>query len=60
MLAVLALYRIDPDAFTRADLRVLLAMGSKAGMAVERALQGRSVDRAVQATLASAAQAGAD
>ena len=60
VLAVLALYRIDPDAFTRADLRVLLAMGSKAGMAVERALQGRSVDRAVQATLASAAQAGAD
>ncbi|MGO8793463.1 MAG: HD domain-containing phosphohydrolase [Candidatus Sulfotelmatobacter sp.] len=59
VVAVLALYRVQADAFSRDDLSVLQAMGSKAGLAVERALQASpGVDSLVRAT--SAAHAGAD
>jgi len=49
VVAVLALYRVRADAFTRDELSVLLAMGSKLGLAVEDALRG---------SRASAARAG--
>jgi diguanylate cyclase (GGDEF)-like protein/putative nucleotidyltransferase with HDIG domain len=39
--AVLAIYRTDQDAFTRDDLRILQAMGSRLGFAVENALHKR-------------------
>jgi putative nucleotidyltransferase with HDIG domain len=58
VVAVLALYRAQQDAFSRDDLSVLLAMGSKLGLAIEHALQhtgGGTVKVA-----ASAAGAGGD
>jgi putative nucleotidyltransferase with HDIG domain len=58
VVAVLALYRVRADGFSRDDLSVLLAMGSKLGLAIEHALQhsgGGTVKVA-----ASAAGAGGD
>ncbi len=54
VVAVLALYRGGPDAFSRDDLGVLQALGVGLGAAVEKALQGS------EKALASAARAGAD
>jgi diguanylate cyclase (GGDEF)-like protein/putative nucleotidyltransferase with HDIG domain len=39
--AVLALYRTQSDAFTRDDLRIVQAMGSRLGFTVENTLQNR-------------------
>jgi putative nucleotidyltransferase with HDIG domain len=39
VVAVLALYRVRADAFSQDELSVLLAMGSRVGLAVEDALQ---------------------
>jgi GAF domain-containing protein len=39
VVAVLALYRVRADAFTRDDLSALLAFGSKLGLTIEDALQ---------------------
>src|SRR5258706_9846988 len=58
VVAVLALYRVHPDAFSRDDLSVLQELGSKLGVAIEGALQqerGGKVEAA-----ASAAHAGGD
>jgi putative nucleotidyltransferase with HDIG domain len=52
VVAVLALYRIRADAFNREELSVLLAMGSKLGLAVEEALRhsgGRPIRHAASA-----------
>ncbi len=53
--AVLALYRVGADAFSRDDLSVLQALGSGLGVAIENVLQ-RSVG--VSRVAASAARAG--
>ena len=55
VVAVLALYRVNADAFTRDDLSVLQAMGSRLGVAIEEALQhsGKALG-----AVASAAHAG--
>jgi putative nucleotidyltransferase with HDIG domain len=58
VVAVLALYRVRADAFTRDDLSVLQAMGSRVGLAIEEALRN-SGGSAVGAA-ASAARAGGD
>ena len=55
VVAVLALYRVRSDAFTRDELSVVQTIGSKLGVAVESALRD-SVDRVT----ASAAHAGGD
>jgi GAF domain-containing protein len=59
--AVLALYRVPQDAFTRKDLCVLQTLASKLGLAVENAPQ-RSRGDTVSASgvAASAAHAGGD
>jgi putative nucleotidyltransferase with HDIG domain len=58
VVAVLALYRVGADAFTRDDLTVLQTVASKAGSAVEKALQHSGPDSAVK-TSARAAVGGA-
>jgi putative nucleotidyltransferase with HDIG domain len=55
VVAVLALYRARPDAFSRDDLIVLQAMGPRLGLAVENALRGAKISVA-----AAAARAGGD
>jgi len=42
VVAVLALYRASADAFTKDDLRILTAIGSKVGFTVENAAKHRS------------------
>ena len=59
MVAVLALYRARADAFTRDDLSILQALGSKVGLALENALKDPGKDSILKA-VASAAHAGAD
>ena len=55
-MAVLAVYRARPDAFTREDLRVLQAFASNLGLAVEGALQrSGAVDSAKSSGLAASA-----
>jgi putative nucleotidyltransferase with HDIG domain len=59
VVAVLALYRVRADAFSRDELSVLLAIGAKLGLAIESALQGsRSTTSFPGAAAASAAKAG--
>ncbi len=58
VVAVLALYRAEQDAFTRDDLNVLEAVGSGLGVAIERCLQRASKAGSVVKTSASAAGAG--
>ena len=41
---VLSLYHSSPDAFTRDHLRILMAISSKAGLAIENALKYRQVE----------------
>ena len=41
---VLALYRAEKDAFTKDNLRILLAIGSKISLAIENALKYRQVE----------------
>jgi len=41
---VLTLYHAEADAFTRDHLRILQAISSKAGLAVENALKFRQAD----------------
>jgi putative nucleotidyltransferase with HDIG domain len=59
VIAVLALYRVSADAFTRDDLSILQIMVAAAGPAVEKALQQSLRDSAVKGS-ARAALAGAD
>jgi putative nucleotidyltransferase with HDIG domain len=59
VVAVLALYRAPADAFTRDDLSILQALGSKVGLALENALKDPGKDSILKA-VASAAHAGAD
>jgi GAF domain-containing protein len=54
VVAVLAVYRVQPDAFTAEDLSVLQAMGSKLGLAIEHAMQHSG------GAASAAAHAGAD
>jgi len=42
---VLAIYRAEKDAFSREDLRILLAVGSKLAMSLENALLYQTVER---------------
>ena len=59
VVAVLALYRGHADAFTREELSVLQALGSRVGVVIEKILRNsRSGDSAEASTLA--ASAGAD
>ena len=60
VVAVLALYRIQPDAFSREDLSVVQAMGSKLGSAVENvARRSRKTESPTQPSgRTSAAKAG--
>jgi diguanylate cyclase (GGDEF)-like protein/putative nucleotidyltransferase with HDIG domain len=44
-IGVLAIYRADKDAFSREDLRILLAVGSKLAMSLENALLYQTVER---------------
>jgi len=44
VLAVLALYRAEPDAFTSDHLRILLAISSKLGWVIENALKYRQAE----------------
>jgi diguanylate cyclase (GGDEF)-like protein/putative nucleotidyltransferase with HDIG domain len=44
-IGVLAIYRSDKDAFSREDLRILLAVGSKLAMSLENALLYQTVER---------------
>jgi diguanylate cyclase (GGDEF)-like protein/putative nucleotidyltransferase with HDIG domain len=44
-IGVLSIYRQDKDAFSREDLRILLAVGSKLAMSLENALQYQKVER---------------
>jgi len=55
VVAVLALYRVGADAFSRDDLSVLQGLGSKLGVAVEDALQ-----KSGTTGVATAAHAGGD
>ena len=55
VVAVLALYRVRADAFSRDDMSVLLGLGSKLGVAVEDALQKSGTTK-----VATAAHAGGD
>ncbi len=60
VVAVLALYRINQDAFTRDDLSILQAIGAELALAIENALhRSRSADSAVESSML-AASAGAD
>jgi putative nucleotidyltransferase with HDIG domain len=59
VVAVLALYRVQSDAFTRDDLSILQAISSKVGLAIEEALRHSSRDSAVKPST-RAALAGAD
>jgi putative nucleotidyltransferase with HDIG domain len=59
VVAVLALYRIPTDAFTRDDLSIVQTMAAVAASAIENALQQSSRDSAVKIS-ARAALAGAD
>lgn len=60
VVAVLALYRVPADAFSREDLNLLQALVSKLGVAIENALRDSgNADPAVNLN-ASAAHAGAD
>jgi putative nucleotidyltransferase with HDIG domain len=59
VVAVLALYRVSADAFTRNDLSILQTMVSGAGSAVDKALQQSSRESSVKVS-ARAALAGAD
>jgi GAF domain-containing protein len=54
VVAVLAVYRMRPDAFTSEDLSVLQAMGAKLGLAIEQAMQNSG------GGASSAAHAGGD
>ena len=45
IVGVLAIYRAEKDAFSREDLRILLAVGSKLGMSLENALLYHTVER---------------
>jgi putative nucleotidyltransferase with HDIG domain len=58
VVAVLALYRVGPDAFTGDDLSVLLAMAAKLGLTIEDAMQNSS--KGTMRVAASAARAGGD
>jgi GAF domain-containing protein len=60
VVAVLALYRVQPDGFTRDDLSVVQAMGSKLVMAIEHASQGcsKADSTAKRSARTSAAKAG--
>jgi putative nucleotidyltransferase with HDIG domain len=60
VVAVLALYRVRQDAFTHDDLRVLQAMGSGVGLAVENALQQGAALGGASGAAASAARASRD
>jgi diguanylate cyclase (GGDEF)-like protein/putative nucleotidyltransferase with HDIG domain len=44
-IGVLAIYRAEKDAFSREDLRILLAVGSKLAMSLENALLYQTVER---------------
>jgi len=44
-IGVLAIYRSEKDAFSREDLRILLAVGSKLAMSLENALLYQTVER---------------
>jgi diguanylate cyclase (GGDEF)-like protein/putative nucleotidyltransferase with HDIG domain len=44
-IGVLAIYRAEKDAFSREDLRILLAVGSKLAMSLENALLYQKVER---------------
>jgi putative nucleotidyltransferase with HDIG domain len=57
VVAVLALYRVRADAFSRDELSVLLTLGAKLGLAVESCLRDSAGSRRVGA---SAAHAGGD
>ena len=41
----MALYRKDPEGFSKDHLRVLLAINSKAAMTIENAMRHRSAER---------------
>jgi len=63
VVAVLALYRVRADAFSRDDLSVLQELGSKSGVGIEDAVgHSSTVDSAANTSgpAASAARAGAD
>ena len=47
VVAVLALYRAQQDGFSKDHLRILLAIGSKLGFAIENALKSRIAERSV-------------
>jgi putative nucleotidyltransferase with HDIG domain len=49
VVAVLALYRVNVDAFTRDELNVLQAVGTKLGVAIENALKHSGVALAARA-----------
>jgi putative nucleotidyltransferase with HDIG domain len=57
VVAVLALYRVHPDAFTRDELSVLQAVGSKLGLAIENALRHSGKDDSAVGTSVRAALA---
>jgi diguanylate cyclase (GGDEF)-like protein len=44
-IGVLAIYRAEKDAFSREDLRILLAVGSKMAMSLENALMYQTVEK---------------
>ncbi len=44
VIAVLALYRAQPDSFTKDHLRILLAIGSKLGFTIENALRYKKAE----------------
>ena len=44
-IGVVAIYRAEKDAFSREDLRILLAVGSKLAMSLENALMYQTVER---------------
>jgi diguanylate cyclase (GGDEF)-like protein/putative nucleotidyltransferase with HDIG domain len=46
-LGVLALYRAERDAFSRENLRILLAISSKVALAIENALQHRLLETSI-------------
>jgi diguanylate cyclase (GGDEF)-like protein/putative nucleotidyltransferase with HDIG domain len=46
-LGVLALYRAERDAFSKENLRILVAISSKVGMAIENALNHRLVETSI-------------
>jgi putative nucleotidyltransferase with HDIG domain len=58
VIAVLALYRADQDAFTQSELDVLQAMISKVGPSIENLPQRAGANFALQTSRASSAHAG--